>query len=162
MLSQPHKKSDMAHVSKCERNVSGHGGGVFVADLKYYDLLGQVMTRMNLNWIGHPIGSRTGTWPPFKIMVAVTATYLSLFFGAFTPDDNDVPAPGWLVALFHSAAFLFLRYSCTFSLRRSGLADHCVYMGALSQMYSQLIGLRIISYISCILHITIYSYTFIH
>jgi hypothetical protein len=34
----PHKESDMAHGSKCERKVGGgHGGGVFVADLKYYD-----------------------------------------------------------------------------------------------------------------------------
>jgi hypothetical protein len=41
-------------------------------------LLGQVMTRMNLDWIGSPIGNRTGTWSPFKIMVTVTAVY---FFG---------------------------------------------------------------------------------
>jgi hypothetical protein len=46
-------------------------------------LLGQVMTRMNLDWIGSPIGNRTGIWSPFKIMVAVTATYLSLYFGIF-------------------------------------------------------------------------------
>jgi hypothetical protein len=35
----PHKESDMAHGSKCERKVGGHGGGVFVADLKYDDEL---------------------------------------------------------------------------------------------------------------------------
>jgi hypothetical protein len=40
VATTPHKKSDLAHASKCERKVGGHaGGGVPVADLKYDDEL---------------------------------------------------------------------------------------------------------------------------
>jgi hypothetical protein len=39
VATTPHKKSDLAHASKCERKVGGHGGGVHVADLKCDDEL---------------------------------------------------------------------------------------------------------------------------
>jgi hypothetical protein len=47
------------------------------------------MTRMNLDWIGSPVGNRIGTWSPYKIMVAVTAAYIliNIFF-------HRAPAPG--------------------------------------------------------------------
>jgi hypothetical protein len=71
-------------------------------------LLGQVMTRMNLDWIGSPVGNRAGTWSPFKIMVAATVAFYSLYFGTFflidaftpeTPEGDDSPARGWSVGL---------------------------------------------------------------
>jgi hypothetical protein len=83
-------------------------------------LLGQVMTRMNLDWIGSPIGNRAGTWSPFKIMVAVTATYLSMYFCTaswfttfhFVEGDNGIvrSISALLIALrsvFIPAAFLY-------------------------------------------------------
>jgi hypothetical protein len=63
-------------------------------------LLGQVMTRMNLDWIGSPIGNRTGTWSPFKIMVAVTAVYILV--SVFAP--VAVTAVNILVSVFAPAA----------------------------------------------------------
>jgi hypothetical protein len=46
-------------------------------------LQGQIMTRMDLDWIGSPIGNRTGTWSPFKIMVAITAAWLSVYIAEY-------------------------------------------------------------------------------
>jgi hypothetical protein len=79
-------------------------------------LLGQVMTRMNLDWIGSPIGNRTGTWSPFKIFVAVTAAHLILYFANYivvfsytstTPPDWWVYSVVTLRGVFTPVAILY-------------------------------------------------------
>jgi hypothetical protein len=73
-------------------------------------LLGQVMTRMNLDWIGSPIGNRTGTWSPFKIMVTVTAVYFfgtSFFVILFDGNNSISVLLTTLRLVFTSAVFLY-------------------------------------------------------
>jgi Cys-rich protein (TIGR01571 family) len=71
--------------------------------------LGQVMTRLGLDWTATPVrNSHQRTWSPFKVMALFTAVYYVIYvfvnaivnpYIMISPDGNPPNPPTWVSAL---------------------------------------------------------------
>lgn len=84
--------------------------------------VGQLMTRMGLDWTGSPVPTNryaTG-WSPFKLMVALTVAYFAMYLFVNTiiqvyvePTDAGAPPhiPGWIIFLLGLRSLLAFMFS---------------------------------------------------